>query len=369
MLRVGFDGHAFSSPAAGIRRYSTELVRALVALGEPLEVVALGGDADRMPPGIERVAEAAHPPSNAGWTLIGLPRTAARARVDLIHAPAYTAPFWANVPVVLTIHDVSYEVHPEWYPYRRDWLRRFFYRRSAMGATRVLTVSSFSASEITTAYSIPPARITIAPLGVHGVFGAGDPNVPVDLPTNVTEPFLLHVGDIHERRNLPVVVDALLEARRHFGAAAAMSLVLAGVDRGVTEGLCAMAAEAGSPDAVVALGPVSEDRIHALYRGAVALVYPSLYEGFGLPLIEAMASGTPVLASHEASIPEVLGGAGLLLDARDVSAWRDAIIRIVNDEALRRDLQARGLARAATYTWQRTAQITLKVYREAVGAA
>jgi glycosyltransferase involved in cell wall biosynthesis len=141
------------------------------------------------------------------------------------------------------------------------------------------------------------------------------------------------------------------------------------VDRGITEGLCAMAAEAGSPDAVVALGPVSEGRVHALYRGAVALVYPSLYEGFGLPLIEAMASGTPVLASHAASIPEVLGGAGLLLDPRDVSAWRDAIVRIVNDETLRRDLRARGLARAATYSWQRTARLTANAYLEAARAA
>jgi glycosyltransferase involved in cell wall biosynthesis len=369
VLRVGFDGHAFSSPAAGIRRYSTELVRALVALGEPIEIVALGGDAEGIPPGVERVADASHPPSNAGWTLIGLPRTAARARVNVIHAPAYTAPFWARVPVVLTIHDVSYETHPEWYPYRRDWLRRYFYRRSATSATRVLTVSSFSASEITEAYGIPPSRITVTPLGVHGMFAASDRNLAPDLPADVTEPFLLHVGDIHERRNLPLVLDALLEARRHFGAAAALSLVVAGVDRGVTEGLCAIAAEAGAPDAVVALGPVSEDRIHALYRGAMALVYPSLYEGFGLPLIEAMASGTPVLASHAASIPEVLGGAGMLLDPRDVSAWRDAIIRIVNDETLRHDLRTRGLARAATYTWQRTARLTLNAYLEAVRAA
>src|SRR5882672_1854757 len=368
-LRIGFDGRAFSSPAAGIRRYSTELVRALVGLGEPLEVVALGGDPARVPQGLERFSESTHPPTNAGWTLIGLPRTASRARVSVIHAPAYTAPFWAGVPVVLTIHDVSYETHPEWYPYRRDWLRRYFYRRSATAAARVLTVSAFSASEITAAYGIPPSRITVTPLGVHGTFGAGDPNLPLDLPANVTEPFLLHVGDIHERRNLPMLVDALLEARRHFGAAAAISLVLAGVDRGVSDGLCAMASEAGSPEAVVALGPVSEDRVHALYRGATALVYPSLYEGFGLPLIEAMATGTPVLASHEASIPEVLGGAGLLLDPRDVSAWREAIIRIVNDEALRGDLRARGLARAATFTWQRTARLTLNVYREAVRAA
>ena len=232
----------------------------------------------------------------------------------------------------------------------------------------MLTVSSFSASEITVAYGIPPSRITVTPLGVHGTFAAGDPNVARDLPADVTEPFLLHVGDIHERRNLPLVVDALLAARRHFGAAAALSLVVAGVDRGITEGLCAMAADAGAPEAVVALGPVSEDRIHALYRGAMALVYPSLYEGFGLPLIEAMASGTPILASHAASIPEVLGGAGVLLDPRDVSAWRDAIIRIVNDERLRHDLRTRGLARAATYTWQRTARLTLHAYVEAARA-
>jgi glycosyltransferase involved in cell wall biosynthesis len=207
----------------------------------------------------------------------------------------------------------------------------------------------------------------VIPLGVHPAFGAGDSNLPLELPSTVMEPFLLHVGDLHERRNLVVVVEALLEARRHFGGAAAMSLVLAGVDRGMGEGLCAMAAEAGAPEAVVALGPVEENRIHALYRGALALVYPSLYEGFGLPLVEAMASGTPVLASHEASMPEVLGGAGVLLDPRDVSAWRDAIIRLVNDAALRDDLRARGLARAATFTWQRTARRTLEVYREVMG--
>jgi glycosyltransferase involved in cell wall biosynthesis len=368
-LRVGFDGRAFSSPAAGIRRYSTELVRALLSLGEPVAIVALGGDPDRIPAGVERVSESAHLPSNAGWTLIGLPRTAARARVDLIHAPAYTAPVWAGVPVVLTIHDISYEIHPEWYPYRRDWLRRYFYRRSATAAARVLTVSAFSASEIVSAYGVPRSRITVTPLGVHATFGAGDPNLALDLPVNVTEPFLLHVGDLHERRNLPMLVDAVLAARRHRGALAALSLVVAGVDRGVSEGLCATAAEAGAPDAVVALGPVDEQRLRALYRGATALVYPSLYEGFGLPLIEAMASGTPVLASHEASIPEVLGGAGMLLDPYDSAAWRDAIIRVVNDEPLRDDLRARGLARAATFTWQRTARLTLDVYREAARAA
>ena len=367
-LRVGFDGRAFSSPAAGIRRYSVELVRALLALGEPIDVIALGGLPESVPTGVARVSESAHPPSNAGWTLVGLPRTASRAGVDLIHAPAYTAPFWAGVPVVVTIHDVSYESHPEWYPYRRDWLRRYFYRRSATGATCVLTVSAFSASEIASAYGIERSRITVTPLGVHATFGVGAPHPAVILPPGVREPFLLHVGDLHERRNLPMLVDAMLAARGRSDASE-VSLVVAGVDRGVSHRLRARAAEGGAPDAVVVLGPVDDDQLRALYRGATALVYPSFYEGFGLPLIEAMASGTPVLASREASIPEVLAGAGMLLDPRDVAAWRDAIVRIVHDRSLRDDLRARGLARAATFTWRRTAQLTLDVYREAARAA
>src|SRR5262249_36995286 len=160
-------------------------------------------------------------------------------------------PFWAGVPIVLTIHDVSYEVHPEWYPYRRDWLRRYYYRRSAVSARRIMTVSAFSASEIAAAYRIERSRISVAHLGVHPMFAAGDDDAPLDLPEHVTQPYVLHVGDIHERRNLVMLVEALLEARRHFGGAAALSLVLAGVDRGVTTGLCAMASEAGAPDAVV----------------------------------------------------------------------------------------------------------------------
>lgn len=292
-----------------------------------------------------------------------MPRAAARASVDLIHAPAYTAPFWAGVPVVLTIHDVSYERHPEWYPYRRDWMRRAFYRRSARSASHILTDSAFSASEISAAYGIPADRISVVPLGVGATFSPGDLDVPGDLPAGVTPPFLLHVGDLHERRNLAVVVEALLVARRHFGAAPAASLVLAGVDRGVGDGLSELAAGAGDADAVVRLGTVSEERLVALYQAATAFVYPSLYEGFGLPILEAMASGTPVIASRAASIPEVVGDAGLLLDPLDVAGWTDAIVTIVNDEHVRTRMREAGLARAAQFTWERTARLTLDVYR------
>ncbi len=367
-LVVGIDGRSFSSPAAGVRRYVTGLVPALLALDEPPDLVALGGH--DVPPGIRSVDEPPHPPTNLGWTIVGLPRAAARARVHLIHAPAYTAPLWSGVPVVLTIHDVSYARHPEWYPYRRDRLRRAFYRRSARAAAQIVTDSKFSAAEIHAAYGIPPDRLTVAPLGVSGDFApeAAD-SWRGELPGGVVPPFLLHVGDLHERRNLAVVVDAVLEARRHAGARPALSLVLAGVDRGVVDGLCASARDAGDPQAIRHLGIVGDRELRMLYRTATALVYPSRYEGFGLPVLEAMASGTPVIGSRAASIPEVLGDAGMLVDPEDARGWADAIARVVNDADRRNDMKAAGLARAAEFTWARTARITFGVYRRAVAAA
>lgn len=368
-IRIGIDGRAFSSPAAGVRRYTSELTRALIALGEPLEVIALGGrDVAAIPSGVSHVAEPPHPPTNLGWTLVGLPRAAASASVDLIHAPAYTAPFWSRAPVVLTIHDVSYARRPEWYPYRRDWARRAFYRRSAHSAAQIITDSSFSADEIRAAYGVDRRRITVVPLGVDEGFVPLEQGLPTHLPARVVEPYLLHVGDLHERRNLPTVVDALIAARQQFGGSAALSLVLAGVDRGVGGALCEMAAAAGVPDAVVALGEVGEDRLRALYQHATALVYPSLYEGFGLPPLEAMACGVPVIASKAASMPEVVGDAGLLLEPLDVSAWTDAVVRVVNDEHLRRRLRSEGLHRAAQFTWARTARLTVEVYRRVARA-
>jgi glycosyltransferase involved in cell wall biosynthesis len=363
-LRVGIDGRALTSPAAGVRRYVRELLRALVALDEGVDLVALGGDRACVPDGVSHVEESPHPPTNLGWSLVGLPQAAQRARLDVLHAPAYTAPLWGTAPVVLTVHDVSYARHPEWYPYRRDVVRRAFYRRSARRARLVLTDSEFSASEIVAAYGIARERIAVVPLGVDARFSPSSTN-GCELPQEIAGPFVLHVGDLHERRNLPTVVDAVVGARRHFGGAAAVSLVLAGVDRGVGDALCAIAAEADVPEAVIRLGPVSEELLVSLYRCATALVYPSLYEGFGLPILEAMACGTPVIASRAASIPEVAGTAGILLDPLDVGAWTDAIVSVVNDDDRRGQMRANGLVRATDFTWARTARQTLAAYRRA----
>ena len=161
-----------------------------------------------------------------------------------------------------------------------------------------------------------------------------------------------------------MLVDAVLAARRQSdGSCSALSLVLAGADRGVGDSLCGIAVQAGAADAVVQLGSVGEEQLRKLYGGAIALTYPSLYEGFGLPLIEAMACGLPVIASNTASMPEVLGGAGILVDPADRQAWTSAIVDMMNHEQTRDRLRAAGVRRAADYTWRRTAILTLDAYR------
>jgi alpha-1,3-rhamnosyl/mannosyltransferase len=159
----------------------------------------------------------------------------------------------------------------------------------------------------------------------------------------------------------------MFEAQRRPGMPQ-LSLVLAGVDRGIGDRLRGYAREAGSPDAVVCLGPVTDSQLLTLYRGATALVYPSRYEGFGLPVLEAMACGTPVIASRAASIPEVLGDAGVLLDPNDEPGWAEAIAEIVNDEWQKARMRKAGLARAKEFTWARTASITLEAYRKVARA-
>lgn len=363
-LRVGFDGRALTSPALGVRRYVHELTSALLELDVPIDLIALGGHG-QVPPGIDVRPEPWHPPTNLGWTAVGLMRAAHRASLDVYHAPAYTAPPRGVHPLVLTLHDVSYARHPEWYPYRLGPLRQWFYRASARAADIIITDSAFSRDEIAAAYGVPHERIRVIPLGVSAAFTPA--NTPADLSTELRFPYVLHVGDIHERRNLGVALDAVLRARADGRVAARLSLVLAGTDRGAGSALVRHASERGHTDALVSLGPVSEERLLGLYRGAAALVYPSRYEGFGLPLVEAMACGIPVLASRGATAEEVAGDGALLLSPDDPAEWAEAIRMILGNPDRAGDLRRRALARASVFTWRRTAEATWAVYAAAVG--
>jgi glycosyltransferase involved in cell wall biosynthesis len=362
-MRVGIDGSGLISTAGGVRRYVGELVDALARLDSQVHLVVVGApEGASLPGSAERLPVDRRAPTNLGWSLVDLPRAARRARLDVFHAPAYTAPLHGVHPLVLTIHDVSYERRPEWYPYRRDRLRRWFYRRSARTADMIITDSEFSKREIAAAYRIGPDRIAVVPLGVSAHFFDACAGPAAE---GVTEPYLLHVGDLHPRRNLFTLLRALSKlasARIRLDP----MLVLVGIDRGERTRLEQEAARSGVR--LQLKDHVDESALIRLYAGASAFVYPSRYEGFGLPLLEAMAAGAPVVAARAASIPEVVGDAGLLVDPDDEEELAQCLERVLTDRPLAERLREAGRRRARTFTWDTTAARTLEVYRAVLRA-
>jgi len=357
-LRIGFDAACLDSTAPGVRRYTRKLVEVVPIVDPSIKLVAV----DVEPGILQRGA------SNLGRMLVDLPLAARRRRLDLFHAPAYITPLWGVHPLVVTIHDVSYARHPEWYPYRRDTLRRLFYRRSARVADLVITDSGFSRREIIEAYAIDADRILTIALGVGAPFVSGRDRARNIIPEGVAAPFVLHVGDLHARRNLRTALQAVIAVRTRSKDLRALQLVLVGADRGEGEALRHASAQAGKPEPIVCLGVgLDDEHLAALYRSAGALIYPSRYEGFGLPLLEAMACGTPVIGSRAAATPEVVGDAALLVEPDDVEGFADAVQAALTNPALAEDLRARGLRRAASFTWERTARETIRAYRECVG--
>lgn len=415
-IRIGIDAGALVFPAGGVRRYVRELLAALPeaasAVSAPVEFVAVGpAPGVDVPPPVLRGPRVVTLPTNLARAALALPWAIHRARLDLFHAPAYTAPLVGQTPVVLTIHDVSYARRPEFYAYRSDRARQWFYRRSALAATCIITDSEFSKREIVAAYGIPATRISVVPLGVDAPFVPADPGripgpaldfapfgfaqgtqgtqgregpglrtcLPGDstqrtgssaLPAGVRQPYVLHVGDLHPRRNVVAAARAVIEIHRHAATiSTAPQLVCAGRDSGSEASLRATFEAAGFPGALRLTGPVSETELIALYQGAAAFIYPSLYEGFGLPVLEAMACGVPVVAMRAGSVPEVLGDTGILVDERNDRGLVEAITMLLANPDRAAAMGDRGLARARTFTWARTASATLDVYLECVNRA
>ena len=361
-MRIGFDGRSLVSPAGGVRRYAGELLDGLVR-GNPNDtIVVFGASADAAQRhAVQRRSVRQIFPTNLGWSLVDLPRAIRNEALDVFHAPAYTAPLHGAHPLALTIHDVSYERHPEWYPYRRDPIRRWFYRHSARTADVIITDSDFSRREIAAAYGLDPSHIRVVPLGVGGPFLAStSPRRPAD----VKQPYVLHVGDLHVRRNLRTLVRALARLPSVSSQITPPLLVLAGTDRGERANIESEARRANIQ--IRFLGPVDDDALVALYAGAAAFVYPSRYEGFGLPLLEAMACGAPVIGARAGAIPEVVGDAGILVDPDDEVEMATWISRLMTDGDLADRFRRAGRKRAMDYTWERTARQTTDAYEEAI---
>lgn len=339
-MRVALDATPLAGRTGGVPRYVRELRRGLEELDSRDTFLYVTDQA---------VAGAIGPREGwleRKWWLAGLPLTLRRERVDVFHGTEFSVPYVPVCATVLSLHDLSPWMDAAWHGAGVERVRRRTPWLLRMGlATMVLTLSEAVRRRAIAKFGLDPARVVAVPLaaGLH----------PVKVPAG-EEPYFLYVGTLEPRKNLPMLVEAWRAVRvRH-----RVRLVLAGRRR---EDGPVFAAREG----LEVLGEVTDDRLAELYSGALAVVYPTFYEGFGLPVLEAMQCGAPVVTSTDESVAEVAGGAAVLCDALRPAEWVGALTRLIEDAAWRGELRARGLARAAEFSWQRTARETLAVYRAA----
>ena len=295
------------------------------------------------------------------WTHIGLARALAQDKPDAIWVPAHTLPLICPTPGVVTVHDLGFRHFPGAHPAQQRRYLEWSTRHSAGIAKRILADSNATRHDLITAYRVAGPRIDVVYPGRDESLTRVDAG-PVRAAHSLQKPYLLHVGTIQPRKNLVRLIEAHARLRVRWPE---LELVLAGAPGW----LSAPILQAARADGVRVLGAVPDSDLAGLYSGAEAFVFPSLYEGFGFPVLEAQACGTPVVCSRTSSLPEVAGDGALLVDPYDVHAIADGMRRVVTDEALRRDLIERGRARARAFSWRQAAASTLQVYRQVLGQA
>jgi glycosyltransferase involved in cell wall biosynthesis len=350
-LRVALDATPLTLSSGGLRRYVAELSLAL-AREFPEDRFVLASDQPfEMPAGAPENLVRGAAPANAlerRWWSCGVARLVSSERIDVFHGVNFEVPVAPLVPSVLTLHDLSPWRDPAWHTgaarvrARTPWL-------VGLGlATMVITPASAVRNEAIERFGLPPGRVAAVPEAASARFHP----VPVEA---AQPPYFLYAGALEPRKNLPLLLDAWRPVRKR----RAVDLVLAGPRRA---GYAAPEPEPG----LRVLGEVPEEDLAALYSGALAFLYPSLYEGFGLPVVEAMQCGAAVFVSRDAALLEVAGGAAWALDQRDAAAWSQAMLRALAEPEWVDALRAQSLARAREFSWQATARRTREVYAEAI---
>jgi len=295
-----------------------------------------------------------------------LPTRAARGGCTVLFSPCFTAPAHPSYASVVTIHDLQQEDLPETFPLLERTVFLSLVQRAAHTATHILTVSEFTKRRIEVRYGIPPERITVSHHAASPVFFI--PVSPVEINRvrekyNLHEPYLLSVATLHPHKNLDMLIDAVHTVR---AMAENISLVLVGLRGAASDALAKKVRAMGAERYITVTGFVPDADLPALYQGAKAYVMPSRYEGFGIPVLEAMASGIPVITSNVTALPEVAGDGALFFDPNDCSALVAALRRVLNDADLCDDLIARGARQARRFSWQQTAEATLAAIQQAV---
>lgn len=368
-MRIAIDGQLLWGRYSGVERCIWELVCHLQQLDTPHQFVLYVPPDSREffpPPEGWTVQRTGFSPGRRGlrilWQQAVLPRLLERDRIDLLHGPGYVLPWRPGRPAVVTIYDLIALQHPAWCRRSNVWYYRLLLPRSARRAKAVIVPSAATRTALETELHLPPERIHLIPLGVperFRVLAGPARRTEVRQRYGLPERFVLFVGNLEPKKNLETALRAFAELRRR-GRAEGFVIASAKAwgDRAVRRVLAALG------PTVKELGYVPDVDLPVLYQLAQALVFPSLVEGFGLPPLEAMAGGTPVITSNRPALPEVVGEAALQVEPRDVEGWVEALERVLTDADLRREMVRRGLERAARFSWKRAAERTVEVYEK-----
>ncbi|MGI4789437.1 MAG: glycosyltransferase family 4 protein [Janthinobacterium lividum] len=375
-MRIGIDARTLSGRFTGDRTYWRGLIGGLAAIDTVNEYVLYtrGPVEGELPPGLGPNfiwREIARPASDALWMLLAFPLALKADKIDVAHTQ-YNIPLLGSpCPVVTTVHDVSFRVHPDLFLPKDRWILNTLVPRSMQKAAAIVAVSESTRRDILRFYKTIPKE------KVHVILEAAGPQYRIPeggqetarLTANKAlelddKPYLLAVGVLQPRKNLELLLDAF--ALLKLGPSPPPHRLIIAGKRGWlddTDAQMAALPEAVTRDIVLA-GYVADADLPTLYGGADALCYPSRYEGFGLPPLEAMACGCPVLCSRSSSLPEVVGDAGILLPADNSHAWAHALERLLSSPTVLARWRERGPERAAQFSWEKTARETLLVYEE-----
>lgn len=376
-MRILLDGHSLGARAGGNESYVRGLLEGLVECTDPIEVIVSlprAVDPTALPGGNGRASAVRihYRPlrSSSSCTRLGLemPRLLRRQTVQVAHFQ-YVSPVTSPCPVVLSVHDASFREAPASLGWMTAARLRLTSVWSLPGARAVLVPSTYAAETLLRHYPRLRGRMTVVPLAASRRFV---PDQEADDPARrralgLPDRYLLYVGRRGRRKNLGMLVRAYAEA---VGRAPELPpLCLVGPSCSADRALARLAASLELTDRVRIIGFAAAASLPAVYRGAALTLFPGRNEGFGLPMVEAMACGQPVVAAHDGALPEVSGGAAILVPASEPSRWADAIVRLTDDRSLRREIARRGEERARAFDWRETARRTVAAYTAAASLA
>lgn len=365
-MRIALDCRTLTAPKTGDRTYALNLSRALAELDGPEELFYYTWEPTTLTesanPRVRSVLLPAWP--RWTWTPVAFPRDLARRKMDLAHVQ-YLVPPAAPCPVVTTIHDVAFRRYPRLFPLKHRVLLNALIPLAVRQAAAILTGSEATRQDLIELFGVEPERVTVTPYAADPIYRPLEQRHAQRLVRErlgLPAPYLLSVGVLQPRKNLPRLVRAYNRIAAHIPH----RLVLVGKEGWAPDELREAVAETPLGKEVIFTGYVADADLPVLYAGADLFVYPSLYEGFGLPPLEAMACGTPVITSNLSSLPEVVGDAGVLLDPRDEAGLAREILALLEDPARRQKLATEGLERARLFSWRRCAEITRTVYQRVI---